>query len=132
MPEPGKVNQTSSPALKPINPGFFNNISWDKLAIEPMENVDFKEKYNNSDKLSHNIYADADEVAKAFMPEGDYAEGYITFVNYMPKEWFEKNRKTIEDNLAKDNPEYIYKADWGFDRYKIGLLDGELGPMHRM
>ena len=53
----------------------------------------FKEKYNNFDKLSHNTHADADEVAKAFMLEGDYAEGYITFVNSMPEEWFKKNRR---------------------------------------
>ena len=76
-----------------------------------MEDIDFKVKYNNEDKLSHNKFVDADEGAKALMPNGKYVEGYESFVNSMPKEWFEKNRATIESNLAKDNPEYTTKAD---------------------
>lgn len=121
-----------STPVKKIDSNFFKTISWDNLSIDPMIDTDFKVKYNNPNKLSHNELNDADEGAKAFMPEGDYAEGYITFVNSMPEEWFKKNKKAIEDNLAKDNPEYTAQPDWGFDKYKIGLLDGQLGPMHRM
>ena len=75
-----------SKPVKKIDSNFFKTISWDNLSIEPMIDTDFKVKYNNPNKLSHNELNDADEGAKAFMPEGDYAEGYITFVNSMPEE----------------------------------------------
>lgn len=120
------------PELKKINSKFFDTLNWDNLVIEPETNLKFEIKHRNKDKLSHSTWEKADEGAKAFMPEGKYAEGYVAFVESMPKKWFEKNREVIEKNIAEDNPEYTTQPDWGFDKYKIGLLDGQLGPMHRM
>lgn len=118
---------------KKIEPGFFKKLSWDNLSVQPMGNVKFEVPYNQKNKLSHNSWGDADGVAKAFMPvRNQYVEGYKDFINTMPEDWFNKNRGQIEANLKLDNPEYINKNDWGFELYKKGLMDGKLGPMHRM
>ena len=84
---PTEVSKTSSTKLKPVNSGFFKTISWDKLKIKPITDIEFEIKYNNKDKLSHSTWENADAVAKSFMPvKNEYVEGYKEFIDTMTPE----------------------------------------------
>ena len=130
---PTEVSKTSSTKLKPVNSGFFKTISWDKLKIKPITDIEFEIKYNNKDKLSHSTWENADAVAKSFMPvKNEYVEGYKEFINKMTPEWFEANKEAIENNMKLDNPNYATESGWGFEKFKEGLTDGKLGIQHRI
>ena len=136
MAEPGKVNQTSSPALKPIDKGFFNNTSWDKLKIKkltPEEFRAFEVQHRNPDKLSYDTWENADEMSRSFMPTKDqYVDGYEDFISTMTEEWFNANREAIEHNMRLDNENYATESGWGFEKFKEGLTDHKLGIQHRI
>ena len=114
MPEPGKVNQTNSPTLKPIDKDFFNNTKWDNLKIKklsPEEFRAFEVQHKNPDKLSYDTWEKADEMSRAFMPTKDqYVDGYKEFISTMPKGWFDANREAIEHNMRLDNKDYAAEA----------------------